>query len=259
VGCPASNCFCNPDEYWNFYIKSGDDSWSYSPVGFDGGESCSEHYCAEEGDVLGFAYGGYGTEPLGISFREICSSGRRRGKNFDVSISPEELFTGDSITIEIKDSSTGEGIKDVEVDVLNGHKVSGETDNKGRISFKLDTPGVYKLRINARGYNPPQEYMDIEVKPTVASTSTTTSSTSTTSTTTPSSSTTSTTTTTSSTSTSTTSTLTTSTTTTSIPTTTILEIPAGRVVGSPAGDSSLIFLIIFISVALLGVYLKRRM
>lgn len=72
IGCPSSNCWCEYPSYWNFYIKSGDDSWSYSPVGFDGGESCSEHYCAKEEDVLGFAYGGYGTEPSDIPFADVC-------------------------------------------------------------------------------------------------------------------------------------------------------------------------------------------
>ncbi len=72
TGCPADNCFCST-KYWNFYIKRlGEDSWTYSPVGFDGGPSCSEHYCARDGDLLGFVYNVHGEMPREFSFEDIC-------------------------------------------------------------------------------------------------------------------------------------------------------------------------------------------
>jgi hypothetical protein len=70
IGCPSSNCYCDPDSYWNFYAKEAGGEWTYSAVGFDGGTSCAEHYCAEEGEMLGFAYGSYGTAPAGYTFGE---------------------------------------------------------------------------------------------------------------------------------------------------------------------------------------------
>jgi len=57
-------------KYWGFYIlKNG--AWSYMPVGFSGSVGCwngdltsyDGHYCAIDGDVLGFKYGGYGILP----------------------------------------------------------------------------------------------------------------------------------------------------------------------------------------------------
>ncbi|MBN2251327.1 MAG: hypothetical protein JW724_04565 [Candidatus Altiarchaeota archaeon] len=72
LGCPSSNCFCNPDAYWNFYVKEAGGEWSYSAVGFDGGSTCSDHYCAADGEMLGLAYGGYGTEPPDYSFSDVC-------------------------------------------------------------------------------------------------------------------------------------------------------------------------------------------
>lgn len=73
VGCPQENCWCT-DKYWGFYIrKTGEADWTYSAVGFDGGTSCSEHYCAKEGDVVGFAYGAYGTKPQSFSFSDVCA------------------------------------------------------------------------------------------------------------------------------------------------------------------------------------------
>lgn len=74
VGCPSSNCYCDPNSYWNFYAKEAGGVWTYSAVGFDGGTSCTEHYCAEEGDMIGLAYGSYGTAPTGYSFPDVCCS-----------------------------------------------------------------------------------------------------------------------------------------------------------------------------------------
>ncbi len=75
VGCPASNCFCNSTSYWNFYSRGENDSaWVYSAVGFDGGFSCADHYCAKDGDLLGFGYGPYGTVPQDYSFGVVCCS-----------------------------------------------------------------------------------------------------------------------------------------------------------------------------------------
>jgi hypothetical protein len=73
TGCPEDNCFCST-EYWNFYIKKpGDGSWGNSQVRFDGGSSCGEHYCAGEGDLLGFTYNVHGEGPREFSFEEICT------------------------------------------------------------------------------------------------------------------------------------------------------------------------------------------
>jgi len=35
TGCPADNCFCNPDMFWAFYLQEGD-QWKPSPVGIGG-------------------------------------------------------------------------------------------------------------------------------------------------------------------------------------------------------------------------------
>ncbi len=75
IGCPSFNCFCDSNEYWNFYVKGKNDpNWTYSPVGFDGGLSCSDHYCAKDGDMLGFSYGPYGTAPPAYGYNDVCCS-----------------------------------------------------------------------------------------------------------------------------------------------------------------------------------------
>jgi hypothetical protein len=71
VGCSAEDCWCT-DKYWGFYVKKGDGPWEYSAVGFDGGATCQEHYCAKDGDLVGLAYGAYGTKPAEKTFEEVC-------------------------------------------------------------------------------------------------------------------------------------------------------------------------------------------
>lgn len=70
VGC-QEGCACK-SEYWNFYTKRKGGEWQYSAVGFDGGSSCREHYCAREGDMLGFTFNSDGKRPRKISFEEVC-------------------------------------------------------------------------------------------------------------------------------------------------------------------------------------------
>ncbi len=100
TGCPASNCFCN-DKYWNFYTASiGDREWIYSSVGFDGGSSCNEHYCAKYGDLLGFAYGGFGTKPKFFEFRDVCRDDKIDNKNKG----SESKIIGKIIKSEVNDT-----------------------------------------------------------------------------------------------------------------------------------------------------------
>jgi len=84
TGCPSSNCWCGGDSYWGLMMKGyGESSWTYLPVGFDGGTSCwngeltswDGHYCAEADDVIGVAWGPYGTQPTNYDFDEVCLYG----------------------------------------------------------------------------------------------------------------------------------------------------------------------------------------
>ena len=72
TGCPSSDCFCS-NSYWNFYVKRvNENSWKYSPVGFDAPGGCNEHYCARDKDLLGFTYSAYDESPAEFSFYDIC-------------------------------------------------------------------------------------------------------------------------------------------------------------------------------------------
>jgi len=83
TGCSSSNCWCGGDSYWGLMMKGyGESGWTYLPVGFDGGTSCwngeltswDGHYCAEANDMIGVAWGPYGTQPTNYEFTDICSS-----------------------------------------------------------------------------------------------------------------------------------------------------------------------------------------
>jgi hypothetical protein len=186
IGCPSDNCWCDYPNYWGFFTKKiTDRSWKYSPVGFDGGSSCSEHYCATHGNLLGFAYGAYGTKPPNYSFEDVCPpQERRRIRKFSVSIQPKEPKKGDKIIITVKDSETLEGIRNAEIEIFSGlpgtsKKIfSGKTDKDGSVELKIDEVGNYKIRLNVRKYNPPQAYHDLVItkkEPTINTTTTNTS------------------------------------------------------------------------------------
>ena len=67
-------------KYWGFFTSEGN-GWQYMPVGLDGGEECWDgdlssydgHYCANDGDLVGFRYGEYGVLPVDYSFEQVCN------------------------------------------------------------------------------------------------------------------------------------------------------------------------------------------
>lgn len=205
AGCPSSNCWCSSD-YWGFYtLNVREGSWSYSPVGFDGGSSCSEHYCARDREVLGFAYGSFGTKPSLFSFEDICPLPRRREeKTFDITIDPAEPFVSESTKVSVLDKY-GDPVPGAEIDVYAGNvgtsKIlfSSDTDEWGEVSFALYEEGSYQIRVNAIEFSPPQKYVGLTVTALPITTTSTTSTTTTTTTTTKATKTTTTTTTTTST------------------------------------------------------------
>ncbi len=79
---------------WNFNIL-GTDKWDHMMVAYDGGDSCSTHYCAKDGDVIGLAFGEWGVkpEPLGIEEIEVRVEG-----------DSDDLSEGDTIYVKPGDS-----------------------------------------------------------------------------------------------------------------------------------------------------------
>lgn len=85
IGDAVSGAACAwGSKYWGFYIKGfNDENWTYSPVGHDGGYYCwngdyisyEGHYCAKDKDMLGYAYGEYGTIPPIYKFKDVCLKG----------------------------------------------------------------------------------------------------------------------------------------------------------------------------------------
>ncbi len=190
-GCSSDNCWCS-SEYWGFFTKGVNDrSWDYSPVGFDGGSGCSEHYCAGDGELIGLAYGPYGTKPGKYSFEDVCSSQERRKRIFIVSTEPKEPKLNDVIKINVTDNETYKGIRSAEIELFSGEPGEsrtlffGKTNNDGILEFPINETGKFTIRVNVPKYHPSQEYIELYViKPTTTTTSTTITSTTTTTTTT---------------------------------------------------------------------------
>jgi len=76
----GTGCKWGPDNYWAFLVSDGS-KWEYSSVGFDAGTSCwnrdlfsyDGHYCARDKEVIGLAYGPYGSKPDFYTYEAICS------------------------------------------------------------------------------------------------------------------------------------------------------------------------------------------
>jgi len=192
-GCPADNCWCTSD-YWGFYIADKG-SWKYSPVGFDAGDECwnrdwnsfDGHYCASEGDMLGLAYGPYGTKPEKASFEDVCQQDQRgQGgsgvlANMTVNIT-ETPRKGGTIEVRVSDENRNRTIKKAQVIVYDntaGTKrlYDGLTDENGVLSFTLDNTGLYLMEVRALYYNTIHQAIEVLDPTTTSTTSTTTTST----------------------------------------------------------------------------------
>lgn len=196
VGCPASNCYCSSD-YWGFYIaKPGETSWSYSPVGWDMPGECWDrdhnsfdgHYCARDGDVLGYAYGPYGTKPIFLSFDEVCNSQetsscqynpctRKKKDEKGLLIKYTEPVAGKTIKLTVMDNTTLEPLDDAVVEVYaefyGSKKVyEGVTGDDGVVSFTVEKPIAYYVSIASWKY--PHENLEIKVTSASETESTTT-------------------------------------------------------------------------------------
>jgi hypothetical protein len=200
----------NPTSYWSMWIqKAGDSTWDYSPVGIDGNLDCwnrgptdfNGHYCAVEGDVIGFSdeqtWGS--TKPERIGFCEICdceSGGRGKriprvmgyfikpvgvelGENDSVEEAGEKLTLTGSAPFEVLlvDEKTQKPVRNAVVEIFSADDVpgihppaaTGKTQKDGRLVFELER-GDYVVRVSGTQY--PHLYIDINVL-TTTTTSTT--------------------------------------------------------------------------------------
>ncbi|MFH1054458.1 MAG: hypothetical protein V1744_00020 [Candidatus Altiarchaeota archaeon] len=198
-------------EYWAYWvIKEGSYSWLSIPVGHDGGEECWNrdpggwvgHYCAVDGDVIGYVYGEY--DPVTYAapkmrtketFYELClpegdsGKAKRIPRVMKVVMSPENPVGGDVVSVLVTDNKTEKPVYGISVEAFKGGGVpglipsiySGVSDKEGMASFKLGEIGGYTLRLSGMQY--PQEQFTINVTAPTTTTTTTTTTTSTTTTT----------------------------------------------------------------------------
>lgn len=196
TGCPSDNCYCSTEEYWSFHTLSGG-TWNYMPVGWDAGDNCWNgdvnsyvgHYCTQEGDVLGYAYGPWGTKPAYKRFDEICLSTAKPKKERDVAFTGGiagsiigkdiTLTEGEVSEFSLQDKRTGEKVLDVIVEVRNERLeklFTVEADEDGKINLSLKESGEYRLLVMAHGYPHKQMTLTVEKQQTTTSSPSTTTS-----------------------------------------------------------------------------------
>jgi hypothetical protein len=206
VGDDVNGDYCSySGKYWGFFIAD-QGAWAYMPVGWDAGDSCwngdpnsyEGHYCAKDGDVMGYRYGEFGVMPVYRDFSEICPTKKKSGGEKEAVIEWSErkkldgedtlhVQANEAVEFTLKDEKTGETIEDVSVDVRDNKlqklfTVAAEDD--GKIRVQLDKEGEYRLLIMARNYPHKQITVTVEKQETTTSSSTTTVTQTTTSTTT---------------------------------------------------------------------------
>ncbi len=64
VGCPATNCFCNPNQYWSYHYWDG--GWQSYMVGASSSVLAS-------GAVDGWAWGSFGSQPPAVSAQTLAA------------------------------------------------------------------------------------------------------------------------------------------------------------------------------------------
>ncbi|QLJ52239.1 MAG: hypothetical protein Sv326_0064 [Candidatus Fermentimicrarchaeum limneticum] len=176
VGCEPDNCFCKP-EYWGFYYMVGG-KWEYSPVGIG-------DYDVDDGDVLGFRWGNYGSTPEIHTFNDLCPSSASQNSMELPALRYFEIETrancsGEPVLIEVKERgggaiwemtnfvSTHSGLNisleyGVRVNVLLHQFYLGRdagfekaalpfTDEEGKASFIPKKSGVYRLEFDKYGF-----------------------------------------------------------------------------------------------------------
>jgi len=180
TGCPSSNCWCSPTDYWNFYLQqSGSTSWRSMPVGWDAGTTCWNrdwgsfvgHYCAVDGDVIGLKYGPFGSKPSKYTFEELCGEdSQQRSKRHSIKIlkiRPESVVSETGKTLEFRVRVKNKGKYNEFISLKGGNLPRGW--NSSTDSFELDRskraektlkitiprgtrPGYYTLRAEVSGW-----------------------------------------------------------------------------------------------------------
>jgi len=189
VGTDVSGDYCKyTGKYWGLMLADNG-AWTYMPVGWDGGDNCwnqdpasfTGHYCAREGDVLGYRFGEWGDMPGFESFEEICRPRSRiPQRTLDVEVTPADPVVGDKVTLST-------GVRGVEVVVRDeaGLKVfDGETDREGETYFWVSSPGKHSIALYKKRYHREEIEFTVSEKEKITSSSTSTTSSTTTSTTT---------------------------------------------------------------------------
>ncbi len=162
VGDDVQGQYCKySGEFWNFNILDNG-VYKHSPVGFDGGDTCWNrdfdfsdwslivHYCAKDGDVLGFYYGADGyPEMLNVKNIDFYVDGDKKtgtikvepDSKLEVKVELENLYSKES-GIEINNvlvTATLIGIDDGEdiEEESDEFDLKPEKDKIAKISFDI--------------------------------------------------------------------------------------------------------------------------
>jgi hypothetical protein len=203
----AEGCVFGSQSWAYWMIKNASSSWMSVPVGQDGGENCwnrdpfswDGHYCAANGDLIGYVYGAYDPETYAApqmrtrspTFDRICSANGEGGASDDKRLFfpkimntvmlPADPHPDEPIYFNLTDNRTGYPVRKAVIGVYSGVVavtspfITAETNYTGEASITINKRGIYTVSISGTPY--PNENLQLNVTATTTTTSTTTTST----------------------------------------------------------------------------------
>jgi len=137
-------------KYWNF-ILAGNGKWNHMPVGYDGGPTCWNrdllwdkldvfvHYCAQDGDTIGMAFGPELSEPqmFIVNISKVYIDGEREKKLEKGSGKINDVFPGSKIEFKLEFENLYNSDTEIDVTDISTEGTIEEIDNGADIEEEL--------------------------------------------------------------------------------------------------------------------------
>jgi len=121
----GTNCVWGSN-WWNFFVyDKNSQQWKSSSVGYDAPGGCGFHYCAVDGDILGWVYADGSSQPPLDDFHNICGlsitnvnafvDGKKQG-NLQEGDKISDAYPGSTMQFEVETSNLFPEGKNIKID-----------------------------------------------------------------------------------------------------------------------------------------------
>jgi len=120
----GTNCVWGSN-WWNFFVyDKNSQQWKSSSVGYDAPGGCGFHYCAVDGDILGWVYANGSSQPPLDDFHNICGlsitnvnafvDGKKQG-NLQEGDKISDAYPGSTMQFKVEVSNLFQSDKDIKI------------------------------------------------------------------------------------------------------------------------------------------------